>query len=342
MRNYIIARLLLNIPVVLLVMTLVFVVTRIGADYAEKRAAGGLTGAGSFEEAVEAIRREIGTDKPVFFVSDGGFHADNQYGNFMYDVIRFDFGDSLITRTPVWDEIKNRLPASIELGILQVMIAVTVAVPVGIVSAIRQDSLPDYGLRIFSIMGQAIPSFYLGVLLLLVCSNWFGWIPPLTATDYKDLFCINGISSDTCDADPVKNLQQMALPAIAGGLAIGAGIMRLLRSQLLEVLRQDYVRTAWSKGLRERTVVMRHVVKNAMIPVITVVGLLLAGLFSGNIVLESLFGIPGIGPLAVTAMRQTDQPLIYGTVIVAAIGLVLINLMVDVAYAWVDPRVHYG
>lgn len=337
MRNYIIARILLNIPVILLVMTLVFVATRIGSDYAEKRAAGGLTGSTSFEEAVEQIRRQIGTDKPTFFVScelDSSFcswHWDNQYKNFMTDVVQLEFGESLVTRESVWTEIKRRLPASIELGILQVMVALTVAIPVGIISAIRQDTVPDYGLRIFAILGQAIPSFYLGVLFLLAASNWFGWIPPLTATDYQEIW-----------EDPRANLQQMLLPALAGGLAIGAGVMRLLRSQLLEVLRQDYVRTAWSKGLRERTVVMRHVVKNALIPVITVVGLLLAGLFSGNIVLESLFGIPGIGALSVIAMRQTDQPLIYGTVIVAAVGLVFINLLVDIAYAFVDPRIRYG
>ena len=331
MRNYILTRLLLNIPVILLVMTLVFVVTRIGADYAEKRAAAGLTGGTSYEEQVQQIRRQIGTDKPVFFVTGSGFHLDNQYGNFIKDVVQLDFGESLVTHRPVWHEVTTRLPASIELGLIQVFIALTIAIPVGIVSAVRQDSTADYGLRVFAILGQAIPSFYLGVLMLLAADRWFDWIPPLTGTDYKEIW-----------EDPRANLQQMFLPALAGGLAVGAGVMRLLRSQMLEVLRQDYVRTAWSKGLRERTVVIRHVVKNAMIPVITVIGILLAGLFSGNIVLESLFGIPGIGPLSVVAMRQTDQPLIYGTVIVAAVALVFINLLVDIAYALVDPRIKYA
>ncbi|MEX2238183.1 MAG: ABC transporter permease [Dehalococcoidia bacterium] len=337
MRNYIIARILLNIPVILLVMTLVFVATRIGSDYAEKRAAGGLTGSGTFEEAVQQIRRQIGTDKPTFFVSCDfdaspcSWHWDNQYKNFMVNVIQFDFGDSLVTRTTVWSEIERRLPASIELGAIEIFFALIISVPIGIVSAIRQDSLPDYVLRIFAILGQAVPSFYLGVLFLLAASEWLNWIPPLTGTDYKEIW-----------EDPSANLKQMLLPGLAGGLAVGAGIMRLLRSQMLEVLRQDYVRTAWSKGLRERTVVMRHVLKNALIPVVTVVGLLMAGLFSGNIVLETLFGIPGIGPLAVVAMRQTDQPMIYGVVIVAAVGLVFVNLAVDITYALVDPRIRYG
>jgi len=166
---------------------------------------------------------------------------------------------------------------------------------------------------------------------LLVSFHWFNWIPPITGAGYQTLF-----------EDPAANLKQMLLPSLAGGLAVGAVIMRLLRSQMLEVLREDYVRTASAKGLRERTVIIRHTLKNAFIPVITIMGLVLATLLSGNVVLESIFGIPGIGPLAVTAFSQSDFPLIYGVVLVTAGFLVFINLIVDVAYAWMDPRIRFG
>ncbi len=320
MQQYIAQRLLLNIPVILLVVSLVFFATRLQPDFAERRAAIGFTGV-PFDVAVQQIRKELGTDKPLW----------EQYGRFLGDVFRGDLGDSFITRRPALGEVKDRIGPSLELGILQLMVAIFISVPVGIISAIRQDTWIDYGLRFFAILGLAIPSFYLAILFLLMSFHWFNWIPPLTADSYRDFF-----------DDPFQNLKQMFFPAVAGGLAIGAGIMRLLRSQMLEVLRQDYVRTAWAKGLRERTVVLRHALKNAFIPALTVMGLLLAGLLSGNIVLESIFSIPGLGPLAITAFSQNDFPLIYAVVLVEAVLLVMVNLAVDVTYAWVDPRIRYG
>jgi len=168
-----------------------------------------------------------------------------------------------------------------------------------------------------------------GVLLLYFLSRWAHWSPPIT--DYQDFF-----------ENPWMNLQAMVLPAVAGGLAAGAIIMRFLRSQLLEVLRQDYVRTAWAKGLRERAVVMRHALKNALIPVLTVVGLLLATVASGNVVLETLFNLPGLGLFAVNAIQQGDYPVVQGVVLLVATTLVFVNLLVDAAYAWLDPRIRYG
>jgi peptide/nickel transport system permease protein len=252
-----------------------------------------------------------------------------QYWDFVSGLFRGDLGDSFVSRQPVMLEMKDRLATSVELAILQVTIAVMVAVPIGIISAIRQDTWLDYILRLFAIFWLAVPSFFVGVLLLYSLARWAHWSPPLT--NYKGFF-----------DDPLLNMQAMALPAVAGGLAIGAIIMRFLRSQMLEVLRQDYVRTAWSKGLRERVVVMRHALKNALIPVLTVISLLLATVISSNVVLESLFQLPGVGFYVVNAIQQYDYPVVQGVVLVVAAGLVFVNLLVDMAYAWLDPRIRYA
>jgi peptide/nickel transport system permease protein len=188
----------------------------------------------------------------------------------------------------------------------------------------------DYVLRFVAILGLSIPSFYLAILLLVSSVKALGWTPPLTIGAYRDFF-----------DDPVRNLQMMALPAIAGGVALGASVMRLLRSQMLEVLREDYVRTAWAKGLRERTIVTRHALKNALIPVITLLGLVVGTLFSGEVVLETIFSIPGMGLFLVTSVKQNDFPVAQGIVLVIAVALVFTNLVVDLAYAWLDPRIRY-
>ena len=319
MQQYIIQRLLLNIPVIFLVITLVFLATRIQPDFAERRAAQGATGFGSYDLAVKQIRKQLGTDKPL----------PEQYVRYVGGVLRGDFGDSLLTKKPVLTELKNRLGPSIELGILQMIVAVAISVPIGVISAVRQDTWLDYLLRFFAVLGLAIPSFYLATLMLIFAFNWFNWAPPITG--FKSFF-----------NDPVLNLKAMAIPALAGGFASSAIIMRLLRSQLLEVLRQDYVRTAWAKGLKERTIIVRHALKNAMIPVFTVVGLLIATLFGGNVVLESMFTIPGVGLLVVTAFQQADFPVVQSIVLVIALALVFTNLVVDLSYAWLDPRIRYG
>jgi peptide/nickel transport system permease protein len=321
MRAYIVSRLLLNIPVVLLAITLVFLASHAMTDYATRRVASSLTGAANLDEAIKQVRHELGTDRPLHI----------QYLNYIGDVLHGDLGDSLLTKRPVLTELKLRLPPSLELGLLDLVVALTVSIPIGIISAIRQDSWIDYVLRFLAILWLAIPSFYLAVLLLILCFKVIGWTPPLTVTAYHNF-----------PSDPVKNLQMLALPAIAGGIATGASIMRLLRSQMLEVLRQDYVRTAWAKGLRERTVVMRHALKNALIPVLTIAGLLVGVLFSGNVILETMFSIPGIGLFLVTSIRQNDFPVVDGIVLVVAIVLVFTNLAVDLAYAWLDPRIRYG
>jgi len=319
-QQYIIRRAFLNVVVIFLVITGVFIGLRATpGDFAVRQAAGQVTDVHSTAEATALVRHDLGLDRPL----------PEQYGDFVRDFFRGDLGNSFATKQPVINELESRLDVSVELAILEILIAVVVAVPVGILSAVRQDTWLDYVLRFFAIFWLGVPSFFVGVLLLYLLSRWAHWSPPIT--DYQNFF-----------ENPWMNLQAMVLPAVAGGLAAGAIIMRFLRSQLLEVLRQDYVRTAWSKGLRERAVIMRHALKNALIPVLTVVGLLLATVASGNVVLETLFNLPGLGLYAVNAIQQGDYPVVQGIVLLVATSLVFVNLLVDAAYAWIDPRIRYG
>jgi peptide/nickel transport system permease protein len=314
-------RLLLNIPVILIVITLVFFASHIRPDFAEQRAAQGQSSTQDYDAAIKAIRHQLGTDKPLW----------QQYVTYVGEVSRGDFGTSFITGHSVTAELRDRLPASIELGALQILIALVIAVPIGIISAVRQDTWMDYFLRTVTVLGVAVPSFYLGTLLLLFFTKLLGWTPPLVPTAYREIW-----------ESPVENLKMLFLPALAGGFAEAAIIMRLLRSELLEVLRQDYVRTAWSKGLRERAVVMRHALRNALAPVITILGVLIGALFGGNVVLESLFSVPGAGQFIVISLNQNDFPVVQGVVLIIAVALVLTNLVVDLAYAWLDPRIRYA
>jgi peptide/nickel transport system permease protein len=223
------------------------------------------------------------------------------------------------------------------------MVALFVAVPIGVVSAIRQDTIIDYLLRFFAIGLLGIPTFVLAVFVLTSFARGLGPLPTYTPplTTYKDLLPFAPFDTGR-GVDIWTNLQIMLMPALVGGLGTGAIIMRFLRSQMLEVMRQDYVRTAWSKGLRERVIIMRHSLKNAMIPVLTVVGLLLGTIVSGNVILETIFVVPGIGLWVVDAIDRFDFPVIQGVVLVVAVVLVFINLLVDIAYAWLDPRIRYG
>jgi peptide/nickel transport system permease protein len=318
--QYFLHRLILNIPVVFLVITIVFLMGHARPGFAEQRAAQGLSNAGDYQQALQAVRHQLGTDRPLW----------RQYITYVGKVARGDLGDSFTTRNSVTSELGSRLIPSIELGLLQITIAVLIALPIGIISAVRQDTWLDYVLRVFAVLGLAIPSFYLGTLLLLFSVKVVGWTPPLVNTGYREIW-----------QDPVANLKMMLLPALAGGFAEAAVIMRLLRSQLLEVLRQDYVRTAWAKGLHERNVVIRHALRNALIPVVTIVGLLIGAVVGADVVLESLFSIPGAGQFTVISLRQNDFPVVQGFVLIIAVVLVMTNLLVDMTYAWLDPRIRY-
>jgi peptide/nickel transport system permease protein len=335
LQQYILRRVLLNLLVIYFVATIVFLLLRIDTDYVVTQRAGqtSVAASGSSQDATEQakklVRKDLGLDKPLL----------KQYWIYLKNLSQGDLGESFQARDNVMTEIGNRLGPSLELGLLQIIVALVIAVPIGIISAIRQDSIVDYVLRFVSIAFLGIPVFVLAVFVLRGSAIWLDYTPPLT--EYRDLFPFPPFNTEK-PTDVWTNLQIMFMPAIVGGLGTGAIIMRFLRSQMLEVMRQDYVRTAWAKGLRERVVILRHALKNALIPVLTVVGLLLGTIVSGNVILETIFVIPGIGLWVVNAIGNLDYPVVQGVVLVVAVTLVFVNLMVDIAYAWLDPRIRYG
>ena len=334
MQQYIIRRLILNFFVLLLVATMIFAALRIDSGTVINRRAGacqqGTQGAGG-QEAAEQCRKiaraELRLDKPIY----------QQYWDFMSDLAQLDLGKSFVgNQDPIVDEIKERAGPSIELGLLQIMFALVIALPIGIVSAIRQDTWIDYILRFFSILLLGIPVFVLAVLVIILTSRYG------EGTFLPEWLGPQGTYVSLTD-DPFQNLKIMFAPALLGGLGTAAVIMRFLRSQMLEVLRQDYVRTAWAKGLKERSIVVRHALKNALIPVLTVVGILLGSIVSGNVILEFIYRIPGIGQYAVfSAVQNPNFPAVQGVVIVVAVTLVFVNLLIDIAYGWLDPRIRYS
>ena len=331
MQQYILRRVLLNLLVIFIVATLVFLLLRIDTDFVVTQQAQQtqITDPEATERARDIVRADLGLDGSIF----------EQYKTYLWNLAQLDLGESFQAKENVIDEIGDRIGPSLELGLLQIMVALLVAVPIGVISAIRQDSVIDYILRFVAIALLGIPVFVLGIFVLLLSSREFGYSPPLTT--YKDLLPFPPFETGR-GVDVWTNLQIMAMPAIVGGLGTGAIIMRFLRSQMLEVMRQDYVRTAWAKGLRERVIILRHSLKNALIPVLTVVGLLLGTLVSANVILETIFVIPGIGLWVVTAIGQFDYPVVQGVVLVVATILVFVNLLVDITYAWLDPRIRYG
>ena len=323
MQQYIIRRVLLNLLVIFFVATLVFLLLRVDTDYVVTQRA--LQTQVEDPAAAKAIvRKDLGLDKPLLV----------QYRTYLWNISRGDLGESFSAREDVMGEIKDRIGPSIELGLLQIIVALLVGVPIGVISAIRQDSIVDYVLRFLAIALLGVPVFVLAVFVILFTAR-------SDSTFLSDWFGVHGVWVDFFD-DPVENLKRVTGPAIVGGLGIGAIIMRFLRSQMLEVMRQDYVRTAWAKGLRERVIIVRHSLKNALIPVLTVVGLLLGTIVSANVILEWLFAIPGIGLWVVNAIGTLDYPVIQGVVLVVAAILVFVNLLVDISYAWLDPRIRYG
>jgi peptide/nickel transport system permease protein len=269
------------------------------------------------ESQCRVIRAELGLDKPVA----------TQYVRYLGGVLHGDFGTSLISKRDVWGEIKTRIPLTLELTLLATLFAVSIALPFGIISAMKRDSVADYGLRFLTIGWLSIPGFWLGTMLIIFPAKWWGYSPPVGYTDFWK--------------DPLKNLHQLYLPAIALGLALSASLARITRSSMLEVLRQDYIRTARAKGLTERVTVSQHALKNAMIPVITLFAIQFGTLLGGTVVLESIFSLPGLGTLTLSAVLIKDYPQIQGLVLFFATLLVLINLFVDISYAWFDPRIRY-
>lgn len=270
------------------------------------------------QQQCDAVREELGLDKPIA----------TQYFTYMGGVLTGDWGKALISKRDVWTEIRTRIPLTVELTLLSTGFAVLIALPIGIISAVKQDSVLDYALRIMTIGWLSLPSFWVATMLIVFPAKWWGYTPPV---GYVDIW-----------EDPMKNLEQLYLPAFALGLALSASLARITRSSMLEVLRQDYIRTARAKGLRDRIVVLKHGLKNAMIPVVTLFGLQVGVLFGGTVVLEGIFSLPGLGFLTFQAVNVKDYTQVQGVVLFFAAVLVSINLLVDISYAWFDPRIRYA
>ncbi|MFN8506747.1 MAG: ABC transporter permease [Dehalococcoidia bacterium] len=270
------------------------------------------------EQQCRAIRDELGLDEP----------AAVQYVRYMGGLFVGDWGRGYISRRDVRTEITERIPLTIELTLLSTAFALLIAIPIGVISAVRQDGWLDYTLRLLTIGWLSIPGFWLGTMLVIFPAKWWGYSPPVGYTEFWH--------------DPLKNLEQLYLPAFALGLGLSASLARVTRSAMLEVLRQDFVRTARAKGLSERLVVVRHGLKNAMIPVVTLFGLQFGVLLGGTVVLESIFALPGLGTLILGAVLSKDYPQVQGVVLFFAAVLVTINLLVDISYAWFDPRIRYA
>jgi peptide/nickel transport system permease protein len=263
-------------------------------------------------------RAEMGIDRPL----------TEQYLTWLGGILRGDFGTSLIWDESVGQRILDGLPITLELAILASAVALLVAIPVGVLSALKQDTPIDYVARVLAILGLAVPNFWLATMLLLYLTLWFGWTPPLRYTPFWE--------------DPWTNIQTFALPSLVLGFTLGASLTRMTRSTVLEVLRNDYIRTARSKGLRDRIVIGRHVLKNAMIPVITIFGLQFTALLGGSVIMESLFSLPGVGGITLQAVQQRDYTQIQGNALFFGAIALLINVIVDVSYAWFDPRIRYS
>ena len=243
-------------------------------------------------------------------------------------MLQGDLGESLLNRRSVLDEIKRRLPVSFELGLWAQLTAIFISVPTGVWAALRQDQWPDYGLRSFAILLNSVPSFWIAILIITFGSIWFSWAPPI---DFRYL-------SD----DPVAHLKIMLLPALIISLTPGGGLIRLVRTQMLEVLRQDYIRTAHAKGLSQNTVLYKHALRNALIPVVTVIGVSLPNIIAGTVIFEQIFVIPGMGRYLVEAVNTRDYPVIQGLNVVFATMLLFSVLLVDIAYAYLDPRIRFS
>ncbi len=315
MRRYIVGRLLLMIPTLVGVAILTFVIMRaVPGDIVELRYAGSNVP----QEVIDQERRLLGLDKPLW----------EQFTDWMTSLARFDLGQSLWTGHSVVDEVQVRMPLSIELAILATLFAVLLAIPLGVIAAVKQDTWIDYAIRVFSIGGLAMPSFWIGIMMVLITLTLWGWAPPVVFTPLFE--------------DPVANLAGLILPAIAVGYRYSAVSMRMTRSTVLEVLREDYVRTARAKGLRETLVVVRHALRNALLPVVTVVSLEFAFLIGGLVVTEQVFNLNGIGKLLVDAVTHRDYTLVQALVLLLAAVFVIVNFIVDMVYVVLDPRIRYS
>ena len=270
-----------------------------------------------YAQDLEEMRAKLGLDRAMHI----------QYLEWIGRALRGDLGQSLYSSRPITTELAYRLPVSLELGGVALVFAVLLGVPIGVLSAVRQDTVRDYVARSSAILGLSVPGFWLGTLVVVLPAIYFGWSPSIQYQAFA--------------TDPWGHLSQFLIPGFLLGVASAASVMRLTRTQLLEVLRQDYVRTAWAKGLAERMVVVKHSLKNALIPVVTILGIQVAQILSGTVIFESIFGLPGMGRYLFDSITERDYPAIQGINLVVVTTVVTVNLFVDLLYAWLDPRIRY-
>ena len=334
MRTYLIRRLLLLIPTLWILTIIVFLSVRfIPGDMVDTLAAQ-ITAMGlGVEVDREAMERMLGLDVPVYV----------QYGRWIgvlptpdlvtgeshfRGLLQGTLGESLWGGWPAERSLISRLPVTIELGVLSIVIGLVIALPVGIYSAVRQDTAADYLGRTIAIIGLATPNFWLALMVLLYPVLWWGWAPPLEWVPFTE--------------DPLENLEMFLIPSLILGTAMAAATMRMSRTMMLEVLRQDYIRTAWSKGLKERVVVIRHAIKNALIPVVTLIGMQLPLLVGGSVIMEEIFNLPGIGRMFLDALDRRDYPVVQGVNLFLSAFVMLNILLIDMIYPYLDPRVRYS
>ena len=317
MRAYIIRRLLLIIPTLFILTVLVFLSVRfIPGDVIDV-----MVSKMEWQAAVidrEAVERMLGLDVPVYV----------QYGRWIGDIfLHGSLGESMFGGSRVEERISNRLPVTTQLGAMAIVIGLLIALPVGIYSAVRQYTAADYVGRSVAIMGLATPNFWLGTMVMIYPAIWWAWSPPMEWVPVTE--------------DPLGNLGMFLIPSLILGTYLSASTMRMTRTMMLEVLRQDYIRTAWAKGLLERSVILRHAVKNAIIPVVTLVGMQLPILVGGSVIIENIFNLPGLGRLMLDALNDRDYPVVSGVNLFFATVVVFVNLLTDLLYASLDPRIRY-
>ena len=319
MRAYVIRRILLMIPTLFILSVLVFMSVRfIPGDVVDMMMQQMMLSGALLDMDREAFERVLGLDRPIYV----------QYADWISGIlVRGTLGESLMHEFTIEQRILGRLPVTLELGLLAILIGWAIALPVGIYSAVRRDGVADYAGRSAAIIGLATPNFWLGIMVMVYPAIWWGWSPPLRLVRFID--------------NPPANLAMFLIPSLILGTGSAAGLMRMTRTMMLEVLRQDYIRTAWSKGLRERVVVVRHAIKNGMIPIVTIIGMQLPILVGGSVIIENIFNLPGLGRLMVLALQERDYPVVQGVNLMFGSVVIANNLLIDLVYASLDPRIRY-
>lgn len=316
MTEYITRRLLLALPTFVLVLFATFMTIRLVPGSIVDTMLNETPYATDEDRA--RLEAQLGLSEPI----------PEQFLKYTWNVLRGDLGESPYTRTPVMTEIRNRLPVTFEFGLYSLLISLVIALPIGILSAIRQDTWSDYTARTFAILALSVPYFFTATLLIVFPVSWWGWAPPLLYRPWSD--------------GPMVHLYYFLFPALLFGINLSGTVMRLTRTQMLEVLRQDYIRTAWAKGLKERAVITSHALKNALIPVVTVIGLQVPIVVGGTLILETIFNMPGIGRYFIGAVSQRDYPSLQGVTLIIAFIVIASNLIVDLTYGILDPRIRYS